>query len=77
VLRGVRVPKGFVLNGSAPWAEALATVEESLFGVGRVLVRPSGTEPVVRVMVEAPTMGEAEAACATLCAAVEAEVARF
>jgi len=77
VLRGVRVPKGFVLNGSAPWAEALAAVEESLVGMGRVLVRPSGTEPVVRVMVEAPTMVEAEAACATLCAAVEAEVARF
>jgi phosphoglucosamine mutase len=36
-----------------------------------VLVRPSGTEPLVRVMVEAPTEQEADAACARLVAAVE------
>jgi phosphoglucosamine mutase len=38
-------------------------------------VRPSGTEPLVRVMVEAPTPEEAEAVCARLVAAVEAEIA--
>jgi phosphoglucosamine mutase len=37
---------------------------------GRVLIRPSGTEPVVRVMVEAVSLEEAEATCAELCAAV-------
>jgi phosphoglucosamine mutase len=37
-----------------------------------VLVRPSGTEPLVRVMVEAPTEDEAEAAAAELIEAVEA-----
>jgi phosphoglucosamine mutase len=34
---------------------AVATEEEALAGRGRVLLRPSGTEPMVRVMVEAPT----------------------
>jgi phosphoglucosamine mutase len=37
-----------------------------------VLVRPSGTEPLVRVMVEAPTEDEAEAAAGELIEAVEA-----
>jgi phosphoglucosamine mutase len=40
-----------------------------------VLVRPSGTEPLVRVMVEAPTRGEADAICGRLVAAVEHESA--
>jgi phosphoglucosamine mutase len=37
-----------------------------------VLLRPSGTEPLVRVMVEAPTEDAAAAACARLAAVVEA-----
>jgi phosphoglucosamine mutase len=40
-----------------------------------VLVRPSGTEPLVRVMVEAPTSEEADAVCGRLVAAVEARTA--
>jgi phosphoglucosamine mutase len=40
-------------------AEKIKQVEEEMAGNGRVLVRPSGTEPLVRVMVEAPT----ESAC--------------
>jgi phosphoglucosamine mutase len=36
-----------------------------------VLVRPSGTEPLVRVMVEAPTAQEADETCERLVAAVE------
>ena len=43
-------------------------------GRGRVLVRPSGTEPLVRVMVEAPTDEEAEDVCARLVALVEREL---
>lgn len=39
--------------------DAVATAERDLGDTGRVLVRPSGTEPVVRVMVEAPTEEEA------------------
>jgi phosphoglucosamine mutase len=38
----------------------LAITQARLKGRGRVLLRPSGTEPVVRVMVEAPTQDEAE-----------------
>jgi phosphoglucosamine mutase len=37
-----------------------------------VLLRPSGTEPIVRVMVEAPSLDEADAVCARLVDAVEA-----
>ena len=47
----------------------------ALAGRGRVLVRPSGTEPLVRVMVEAPTDEEAEDVCARLVALVERELA--
>ena len=46
----------------------------ALEGRGRVLLRPSGTEPLVRVMVEAPTADEAEDVCARLVALVEAEL---
>ena len=43
-----------------------------LEGRGRVLVRPSGTEQLVRVMVEAPTADEADAVCARLVASSSA-----
>ena len=52
-LRSVRVADRAAALGSPRYAEALAAAEAGLAGVGRVLVRPSGTEPVVRVMVEA------------------------
>jgi phosphoglucosamine mutase len=53
-------------------AADIAAVEGRLGELGRVLVRPSGTEPLVRVMAEAPTEAEAEAAVAELVRAVEA-----
>ena len=40
--------------------EAIAAEEERLAGAGRILVRPSGTEALIRVMVEAKTQSEAE-----------------
>jgi phosphoglucosamine mutase len=49
----------------------IAEVEARLGPEGRVLVRPSGTEPLVRVMAEAPSEAEAEAAVSELVAAVE------
>jgi phosphoglucosamine mutase len=52
-------------------AAASAKEGEGLAGRGRVLVRPSGTEPLVRVMVEAPTAEEADAVCERLVAVVE------
>jgi phosphoglucosamine mutase len=49
-------------------AGAVTRENDALEGRGRVLVRPSGTEPVVRVMVEAPTEDEAGAVCDRLVA---------
>ena len=56
----------------AATADEVASEHAALSGRGRVLVRASGTEPLVRVMVEAPTAEEAEAVCARLAGAVEA-----
>ena len=56
-------------------AEAIDRESAALEGRGRVLVRPSGTEPVVRVMVEAPTEDEAMAVCDRLVAALQAVAA--
>ncbi|MEA2392231.1 MAG: phosphoglucosamine mutase, partial [Solirubrobacteraceae bacterium] len=55
---------------SAELAQASEREARALEGRGRVLVRPSGTEQLVRVMVEAPTEDEADASCARLVAAV-------
>jgi phosphoglucosamine mutase len=69
VLRNVRVAERdpYLLDRLAP---AVAAVEARLGPSGRVLIRPSGTEPLVRVMAEAPTEAEAEAAVADLVAEV-------
>jgi phosphoglucosamine mutase len=56
-------------------AEAVQAEDSALSGRGRVLVRPSGTEPLVRVMVEAPTDEEADATCARLVSLVRQELA--
>jgi phosphoglucosamine mutase len=53
------------------WA-AVSKVEQELGDGGRVMVRPSGTESCVRVMVEAPTEEVARAAAGRLAAAVRA-----
>ena len=52
-------------------AAETAAVADELGDRGRVLLRPSGTEPVVRVMAEAPTEAEAESVARRLAAAVE------
>jgi phosphoglucosamine mutase len=50
---------------------AIDAAESELHGQGRVLVRPSGTEPLVRVMVEAPTEQQAEETVVRLVSEVE------
>ncbi len=52
-------------------SDAIAVEGAGLDGRGRVLVRPSGTEQLVRVMVEAPTQDETDAVCGRLVALVE------
>jgi phosphoglucosamine mutase len=60
VLRNVRVAdRAGLPEAGGFWAE-VRSVEAELGDAGRVLVRPSGTEPVVRIMVEAPTLDTAE-----------------
>jgi phosphoglucosamine mutase len=61
VARNVPVAQAIADDNGAPWRRAVATAQRELGDRGRVLVRPSGTEPVVRVMVEAPTTEEATA----------------
>jgi phosphoglucosamine mutase len=70
VLRNVRVASKS-MDVNAELAGDIAAVEAELGDHGRVLIRGSGTEPLVRVMVEAPTTTEAEAAADRLVSAVE------
>jgi phosphoglucosamine mutase len=72
VLVNVRVRDRGVLDEAPAVQVAVQREAAALEGRGRVLVRPSGTEPLVRVMVEAPTAGEAEAVCRRLVGALEA-----
>jgi len=74
-LAGVRVRDRGALEGSAEVGAAVAAEDEALAGRGRVLVRASGTEPLVRVMVEAPTEDEAQQVCDRLVALVQRELA--
>ena len=71
----VNVPVGDPMPDAADrFAEQIAKVEAELGDHGRVLVRPSGTEPLVRVMVEAPTQDQADAAAESIAAAVRATI---
>jgi len=72
-LVNVRFDDRAALNGAvAAIAAKIEAESAALNGRGRVLVRASGTEPLVRVMVEAPTAEEADAVSGRLVAAVEA-----
>jgi len=63
-----------IAEAAAVWA-AVEREGSALEGRGRVLLRPSGTEPLVRVMVEAPSAEEADAICGRLVALVGEELA--
>jgi phosphoglucosamine mutase len=63
-----------IAAATAVW-EAVEREGAALEGRGRVLLRPSGTEPLVRVMVEAPSAEEADAVCERLVTLVRQELA--
>jgi phosphoglucosamine mutase len=69
-LVNVRVADRDATMAATAVIEATAREAEALAGRGRVLLRPSGTEPLVRVMVEAPSAEEADAVCERLVAVV-------
>lgn len=71
VLVNVAVPDPARLAGAGAVWDAVAEVEAELGESGRVLLRASGTEPLVRVMVEAPTTDAATEAAGRLSRAVE------
>ena len=70
VLVNVKVPRGFEWQKDGAIAAARAEAERALDGKGRVLLRPSGTEPLLRVMVEGEPRQAVEAAAATIADAV-------
>jgi len=75
ILRNVEIAdRGAIDDASAVW-EAVETENSKLEGRGRVLVRPSGTEPLIRVMVEAPTAEESEQICERLVTLIDRELA--
>jgi len=75
LLLNIRVRDLQALAGSQAVQRVIAEEERRLEGSGRVLVRTSGTEPLVRVMVEAVTAEDCEAACRRIAGVVEQELA--
>ena len=73
-LVNVHVKDKHAVDGNAAVAAAVEAAETELGDSGRVLLRPSGTEPVVRVMVEAASAEEADRHAHAIAAVVEREV---
>ncbi len=72
VLQNVKVADKAAVAGSAAVRDAVEAAQVELGGSGRVLLRPSGTEQLVRVMVEAPTAELARATAVRLAEVVAA-----
>jgi phosphoglucosamine mutase len=70
VLRNVRVADRRAVMEAPDVRRAVAAAETRLAARGRILVRPSGTEPLIRVMVEAESHEDAEAAVAVVIEAI-------
>lgn len=76
VLRNVTVPDRDRFAREPAIQAAIADAERSLGGRGRILVRPSGTEPVVRVMVEAEDQQDAESIAGRLAGAIQRTIGK-
>ncbi|MES2986805.1 MAG: phosphoglucosamine mutase [Pseudomonadota bacterium] len=70
ILKNVRFKGGEPLE-DARVKEVIAEAEAELEGKGRLVIRPSGTEPVIRVMAEGDEAGQVEAVVDRICAAVQ------
>ena len=62
----VEIPKGFDINGDGRIKEAVAAAEADLGSNGRIVLRPSGTEPLIRVMIEGVDAGQVKSQCEAL-----------
>jgi phosphoglucosamine mutase len=71
VLLNVKVPRGFDWKAHPGIKQASTAAEQALNGKGRVLLRPSGTEPVLRVMVEGEPRDAIESAAKSIADAVK------
>ena len=71
LLKNVRFSGGKPLD-AAPVKAAIAEAERRLQGTGRLVIRPSGTEPLIRVMAEGEDMALVEACVDHICDAVRA-----
>ncbi len=71
LLKNVRYEKGEPLEAEAV-IKRIAAAEKALDGRGRLVIRKSGTEPLIRVMAEGDDMAEVEAIVDDVCAAVAA-----
>ncbi len=67
VLKNVRTKKKVAVEQISGFTEKIAVLEKSLGASGRILVRPSGTEPVIRVMVEGEDAELIETMACELC----------
>ena len=74
VLLNVKVQDKSKLDGNEAVLRAASEVEQALAGHGRVLVRPSGTESLVRVMVEGPDAGQIERYAEQIAEVVKAQL---
>lgn len=75
-LINVRIEGGLDIKSSAPIQKALKAAEKRLADTGRVLLRPSGTEPLVRVMVEGEDIQQVQVVAEELAHVVEQQVGR-
>ncbi|RJB05660.1 phosphoglucosamine mutase [Listeria monocytogenes] len=74
-LENIRVSDKNHVTDNPKVSKVIDEVEAEMAGNGRVLVRPSGTEPLVRVMVEAATKEETDEFCERISAVVRSEMA--
>lgn len=73
-LVNIRVTDKYHVTDNEKVKEIITQVENEMNGNGRILVRPSGTEPLVRVMAEAPTVEQCESYVERIAAVVTQEM---